>query len=171
MVDECRPSKDFFGADPPCRSPGPGMCRAGLLNSPVLCFFSQVLHVTSFCFGAAAKTHLQLPAASTRVIFFPYGMDGKGEECQGPHPKLDIPVFPGMVHPLLSSQTAQLLFLNTIFPRGTTLVLTSAATAALGPVPTMVSKPVCQQEERKGKLGPPPPSQSMGQEENLTGSR
>lgn len=71
-------------------------------------------------------------------------MDSKAEECGGAHPKLDNPVFPGMVHPLLSSQTAQVLFLNMLFPRGTTSVLTSAATVALGPMPTMVSKQVSQ---------------------------
>lgn len=54
VVDQCRPSRGFFRADPPCRSPGPGMCRAGLLNSPALCFFSQILHATSFYLGAAS---------------------------------------------------------------------------------------------------------------------
>lgn len=69
-------------------------------------------------------------------------MNSKAEECGGLHPKLDIPVFPSMVHPLLSSETAQVLFLEMLFPSGTTSVLTSAITAALSPAPTMVSKPI-----------------------------
>lgn len=90
--------------------------------------------MTSFCLGAAEKTHLQLPAASTRVNFFhmEWTVKQRAEESGGPHPKLDIPVFPSMVHPLLSSQTSQVLFLSMLFPRGTTSVLTSGATAALG---------------------------------------
>lgn len=51
--------------------------------------------MTSFCLGAAEKTHLQLPAASTRVNFFPYGMDSKAEgrgewrsPSQARHPSL-----------------------------------------------------------------------------------
>lgn len=49
--------QNFFRADPPCRSPDPEMHRAGLLKSPSLCLFSQTLHVTPFCLGAAEKTH------------------------------------------------------------------------------------------------------------------
>lgn len=135
MVDQCRPSTGFFGADPPRRSPGLGMCIAELLNSPALCFLlTDFITCDILLPWSSRENTLTAPRCLNQGEFFPYGMDSKaeGRGVWRSHPKLDIPVFPSMVHPLLSSQTSQVLFLSMLFPRGTTSGLTSVATAALG---------------------------------------
>lgn len=43
------------------------------------------------------KKHTAPSCLNQGEFFFLYGMDGKAEECGGPHLKLNIPVFPGIV--------------------------------------------------------------------------
>lgn len=85
-------------------------------------------------------------------------MNGIADERGGHHPKIDIRVLPGMVHPMLSSQTAQVLFLNMLFPRGTISVLTStsAATAALDPATNHGLKTSLPVGREKRQTGPTP---------------